>query len=132
MTKQLSLIWHIENGGKILDEKGRMFLFELVKVALKDPDIAKVARYHNLSVDDICVLIAAGVIELDPNSIIIYRGAKLLVPVIVLIDWKMLDAAFTIINRETHGQTPEDRRKGIMNYSASCMGDVKTALATAD
>ena len=131
LSKQLMLVWHIEKGGKIIDEKGRELLCELVHIALKDTEIAKVVRYHNLSVDDISVLIAAGVIELEPESIITYGGAKLLVPVIVLIDWKMLDAAFAIINRETHGQTPEARRKGIMTYSASCMRDVKAALAQA-
>lgn len=131
LTKQLKLVWHIESGGKIIDENGRALLCELVQVALKDPEIAKVARYHNLSVDDISVLIAAGVIELDPESIITYGGTKLLVPVIVLIEWKMLDTAFAIINREAHGQTPEERRKGIINYSASCMGDVKAAIAKA-
>ena len=131
LTKQLTLVWHLQQGGAITDDVARKHLFELVQVASKDPDIMKVIKYHNLSVDDICVFIAAGVIELNPEPIVTYGGAKFLVPAIVLIDWTMLDTAFALIRKETIGQTPEERRRSIINYSASCINEVKKSLVRA-
>lgn len=128
VTKQLNLVWHLQSGGKITDPDASKHLVELVQLAFKDTDFSKVAGTHNLSVEDICVFYAAMVIELDPEPVVVHGGSKLVVPTFCLLEPHLLDTDFNIIDRETADLSPLERRKGIINYAASCALGVKDSL----
>jgi hypothetical protein len=113
VTKQLSLVWHLQSGGKITDPDASKHLVELVQLAFKDADFSEVARTHNFSVEDICVFYAAMVIELDPEPVVVHGGSKLVVPSFCLLEPNLLDTAFSIIDRETAGLPSLERRKGV-------------------
>jgi hypothetical protein len=128
LATQELLIHHLEEGGKITDTTSRKYLIDMIKASFRDPDIMKVVRYHNLSIDDIGVFIIAGIVELEPDTTVLIDERKVLVSTIILLDWRSLDNAFALIKEQTRGETPEQRRKSIMNFSASCMNELKGAL----
>jgi hypothetical protein len=125
---QGSLIEHLESGGDILDNRSRRLLEDMTKVALRSPNIQKVFNFHQVSVDDLCVMMAAGVIALEPNPCSSVDGKKFLVPVYLLLEWKLLDNFFALLKNDLYGQTLKERRRIIAGCTAHSMEEVKAIL----
>ena len=112
-SAERELLRHLVQGRGVRSKNGENRLRDLVLAAQRSPSVQRLCRRYRIGTSDLCIAFTE-MLDVAPRPLNIGTAPRL-GPAIILTDQALLETFLREAHRVTHGQTPLQRRLGLVD-----------------